>query len=125
MLTRRAVLATGVGIGATAAVAGAVGLHLGRDLPLELAAFAPLVGDRFRVTGEGTSHEVTLTGITGARGATATAAEFSLLFSAAGPLDARSGIHRIEHASGGVDAFLAPVGAGGTELEVVVNRSAG
>lgn len=80
ILTRRAVLATGVGIGATAAVAGAVGLHLGRDLPLELAAFAPLVGDRFRVTGEGTSHEVTLTGITGARGATASAAEFSLHF---------------------------------------------
>ena len=125
MLTRRAVLATGVGIGATAAVAGAVGLHLGRDLPLELAAFAPLVGDRFRVTGEDATHEVTLAGITGPRGTAATAAEFSLTFSAARPLAARSGIHRIEHASGGVAAFVVPVGAAGTELEVVVNRSVG
>lgn len=125
MLTRRAVLATGVGIGATAAVASAVGLHLGRDLPLELAAFVPLVGDRFRVTGEGGAHEVTLAGITGPGGAAATATEFALVFAAPGPIDARSGIHRIEHATGGVDAFLTPVGAEGSELEVVVNRSAG
>ena len=125
MLTRRTVLATGVGIGATAAVAGAVGLSLDRDLPLELAAFEPLVGDRFRVTGEDSSHDVTLTGITGPRGAAATATEFALVFAAARSLDARSGIHRIEHTTGRVDAFLAPVGAAGTELEVVVNRSVG
>ena len=125
MLTRRAVLATGVGIGATAAVAGAVGLHLGRDLPLELAALAPLVGDRFRVTDAEASHEVTLTAITGPGGAAATATGFALVLSAQRPLDARSGIHRIEHASGGVDAFVVPVGAAGTELEVVVNRSVG
>lgn len=121
MLTRRTVLLTGSTAVAVGAVAGSVGvhLHLRRQIPLELAALAPLVGSRFRLDGA----PVTLAGLAGPGGGAPQERAFTVTFRADEPLGVDGGIQTLEHDDGELVAFVSPVGLDGTEYEAVVNRT--
>ena len=118
-LTRRTVLAVGA-VATGVAVAGGVQVVRRRPLPLELAVLQPLVGSRVRVEG----RTVTLSAVTGPGDARPTAKTFHLTFTASRPLGLPGEIRTLEHAEGDLVVHVEPVGAKGTALEAVVNRSA-
>ncbi|MBO9553157.1 hypothetical protein [Cellulomonas sp.] len=125
MLTRRTVLIAGSGVVAAGAVASAVGLDVARrQVPLELDALTPLVGERFRVTADGRTHTLVLDAVTGPDGGRPRADAFALRFGT-GSTDALPGaIRTLSHPSGDLDLYLGPVGAERRQLEAVVVRTA-
>ncbi|MGN8244958.1 DUF6916 family protein [Cellulomonas soli] len=125
MLTRRTVLVAGAGAVAVGTVGTAVGRAVLRGrpdtLPLDLTALSALVGTRFLVDG---THPVTLTTIAGSRGDNPRAEAFTLAFDGdPSTHEVPAGIHTLRHAEGELVLALGPVGAEGTRLEAVVNRT--
>lgn len=125
MLTRRTVLVAGAGVaavGAVGATVGGLGLPWRRPtLPVELAALSALVGTQFLVDG---THPVTLAAVRGPRGGAPQVDAFTLAFDG-DPTTAQvtAGIHTLQHAEGDLVLALGPVGAEGTRLEAVVDRT--
>lgn len=125
MLTRRTVLVAGAGAVAVGAVGTAVGGVVLRGqphaLPLELTAMSTLVGTRFLVDG---THPVTLTTITGPRGTAPQAQAFTLAFDGdPSTHEIPAGIHTLRHTQGDLVLALGAVGAEGTRLEAVIDRT--